>query len=90
MTTTEDNNSTSIGRRLNSDAISEGYRWTCPFCGKSRTNTSTGEAGKSNAVAALRTHIIASDGADHGPKNEYPADADQHTLSEHVTRVEGR
>lgn len=67
-----------------------GYRWECPYCGASRLNTSEEESGEENAIAALRTHIVASDGADHGPENEYPADYDAVDLAEHVVRVDGR
>lgn len=90
MPTIEDNNPPSIDRLQNGNSLREGYRWTCPFYGKFRTNKSTGEAGKSNAITALRTHLLASDGADHGLKNEYPTDADRLTLSEYVIRAEDR
>lgn len=63
-----------------------GYRWTCPFCGESRLNTSDGERAEANAISALRTHIVASDGADHGPRNEFPSDVPL-TLSDHVSAV---
>lgn len=67
-----------------------GFRWECPFCGTSRLNTSEDRSGEENALAALRTHILASDGIEHGPKNEYPADFDPGALAEHVVRVDRR
>ena len=67
-----------------------GFRWDCPFCGTSRLNASDDASGKQNAIAALRTHIVASDGGEHGPKNEYPADFDPRELAEHVVGVDGR
>lgn len=69
-------------------ATDGGFRWECPLCGMSRLNASKDESGEKNALAALRTHIIASDGTEHGPKNEYPADFDHETLAEHVVRVD--
>lgn len=68
----------------------KGFRWTCPFCGTSRLNASGDESGRENALAALRTHIVASDGAGHGPRNEYPGAIDDVTLAEHVDPVDGR
>lgn len=65
-----------------------GFRWECPFCGTSRLNASDDESGQDNALAALRTHIVASDGIEHGPKNEYPVDFDPGTLAEHMERVD--
>lgn len=64
-----------------------GHEWTCPYCGKSRLNKSGDEAGLENAIVALRTHIIASDGAEHGPVNEFPRD-EMLDLSEHVVEVD--
>ena len=60
-----------------------GYRWECPFCGQSRTNTTGGETGQRRAVGALRSHIIASTGERHGPQNECPA-TETVDLVEHV------
>lgn len=64
-----------------------GFRWTCPFCGKSRLNRTDGEEGRKNATAALRTHIMASGGDEHGPRNGFPTD-DIPALAEHVTEAE--
>lgn len=72
-----------------SGSFEEGYRWTCPICGKSRLNRSNGDEGEENAIAALRTHVMASDGAGHGPLNEYPAEFEREKLTNHVLRVEG-
>lgn len=66
-----------------------GFRWKCPLCGKSRLNATEDESGEENAIAAIRTHIVASDGADHGPRGEYPAGFDPRGLAEHVVRVDG-
>lgn len=63
-----------------------GYRWTCPICDQSRLNTS----GEQNGVSALRSHLLASGGAGHGPVNEYPVGFDPDALSEHVVRLGGR
>lgn len=65
-----------------------GYRWECPYCGQTRTNAAASEAGEANALGALRSHIIATDGADHGPHNELPADAETLALSEYVENVQ--
>jgi len=67
--------------------VGEGYRWTCPFCGESTVNKSTGEFGWRNAETALRTHLVATDGADHGPRYEFPLGMDDLELAEHVDRV---
>ena len=64
----------------------EGFRWTCPYCGASRLNKS-GESEEENAVAALRAHILATDGSEHGPKNEYPDGYGSFTPSDYVRRV---
>lgn len=71
------------------DVTEGGYRWSCPFCGTSRLNSSDGERAKENSIAALRSHIIASDGTSHGPRNEFPPDAPL-TLSDHVSAVVDR
>lgn len=63
----------------------EGYEWTCPYCSRSQLNKSRGDAGKQNAIAALRAHIQASDGDGHGPRNGFPTEFV--ALSEHVTKV---
>jgi hypothetical protein len=47
-----------------------------------------GELSQENAVTALRSHIIASDGTEHGPQHELPADLDPSVLSEYVVGVE--
>lgn len=67
----------------------EGFRWECPYCGGSRLNVSKDESGKIHAIAALRTHIMAMDGTEHGPKNEFPADFETLDLAEYVVRVDG-
>lgn len=66
-----------------------GYQWTCPVCGKSKTNQSGGESEGRNAINALRAHIAASDGDGHGPRHAFP-DADALELSEHVVRDDDR
>lgn len=70
-------------------ALDTEFTWDCPFCGKSRTKRSTEEDGAENAVTALRSHIISSDGGGHGPRNELPADSEL-PLLEYVYRVDGR
>lgn len=67
-----------------------GFRWECPFCGTSRLNASEHESGEENAISALRTHVIASDDADHGPTGEYPAGFDPGDLADHLAREDGR
>lgn len=69
------------------DAHSEGWEWTCPYCERSRVNISTGEDGEKNAIAALRTHIMASDGAEHGPRNEFPAHLEGLELTDYVVKI---
>lgn len=68
----------------------EGFRWECPYCGASRVNGSDHESGEANAIAALRTHVVASDGAKHGPRNEFPADFDTVELADYVSKVDSR
>ena len=67
-----------------------GYEWTCPFCESSRLNATGGDAGMENAIRALKTHVMASADAEHGPRNEFPADFDALALSEYVVEVDGR
>ena len=76
------------GQRPTLDESASGYRWTCPYCGTSRITTSSGEEGEKNAMAALRTHIHASDGDGHGPRNSFPPEF--LALSEHVVEVDRR
>lgn len=73
----------------NHSAPRGGFRWTCPYCGASRLNKSR-ESKEENAIAALRTHILASDGSEHGPTNEYPDEYGSLTFSDHVVRVARR
>lgn len=63
-----------------------GHRWECPYCGDSRVNKASGESGKNYAISALRTHIFASDGAEHGPRNEFP-DGESLDLADYVVEV---
>lgn len=63
----------------------DGFRWECPVCEKSRVNAADDE---DNAVSALQTHLTASSGDGHGPRNEMPSDLDSSTLSAHVVRVD--
>ena len=67
-----------------------GYRWTCPFCGTSRSNPAGEEADEGNAVTALRSHVRASDGDGHGPSSAYPDGFDPATFDEHVVGVDRR
>lgn len=73
----------------NHSAPRGGFRWTCPYYGASRLNKS-GESEEENAIAALRAHILATDGSEHGPTNEYPDECGFLTLSDHVVRVAER
>lgn len=59
-------------------------RWTCPFCGESRTSLVAGGGRREGAMNSLRTHIRATDGNGHGPKHQYPMDPDSLALAEHV------
>ena len=76
------------GQRRTLDESESGYRWTCPYCGTSRTTASTGEDGEKNAMAALRAHVHASVGDGHGPRNSFPPEF--LALSRHVVEVERR
>lgn len=67
-----------------------GFRWTCPYCGKSQLNRSAGDAGESNAIAALRNHIVATAGKGHGPVDELPEGDDSSSLAAHVDEVRER
>ena len=87
MTTTDDNHAGSIGRPTNGDALAGEYRWTCPICGASRTNRGEPETGRRNAIAAIRTHVLASDGDGHGPPNGYPDEVTASTFVDHVEEV---
>lgn len=69
---------------------SEGFEWTCPFCDQSRFNVSEDESGNENAVSALRSHILASGGAGHGPVNAYPPEFDPESLADHVVPLDRR
>lgn len=89
MTTTDENGTDSRPRVRNGSSTDGGYEWTCPYCGQSRFNTSDGEGGEENAIAALRSHIFASDDPEHGPRNEGPTDGNL-ALADHVVRVDGR
>lgn len=64
-----------------------GYQWTCPYCGESRVNKLGDDGGKEGAIAALRTHIQASDGGGHGPRHSFPSES--LTFSEFVAREVG-
>lgn len=72
------------------DPAIAGYRWTCPFCGASRLNTSEVGAGMENAVKALQTHVMASSDDEHGARNEFPPDFDSLDLAAYVVAVDGR
>ena len=66
------------------------YRWTCPFCGTSRSNPAGEEVDERNAITALRSHVLASDGDGHGPQNAYPEGFDPSSLGERVVRIDRR
>lgn len=74
------------GSRVSSD----GFEWSCPFCGQSRLNVSEDGSGNENAVSALRSHILASEGSGHGAVNAYPPEFDPETLADHVDRLDRR
>lgn len=65
-----------------------GYQWTCPFCGASRLNRSEQGEGPENAITALRSHILATNGIDHGPRNTIPDEDGAPTLDDHVVCVD--
>ena len=67
-----------------------GYRWTCPYCGKSQLNRSAGESGEANAIAALRSHVMATAEKGHGPVDELPESDDPAGLAAHVDEVRER
>lgn len=89
MNAIENGKAGSTGNPKNVPSPPAGYEWTCPYCGKSRLNRSGGEDAARNAVAALRTHIYATDGGEHGSRNEYPTD-EPLPLSDYVVEVEDR
>lgn len=68
----------------------DGFKWECPYCGASRINASDNGSGEANAITALRTHIVASDGVEHGPRYEFPADFDTVELADYVVSVDSR
>jgi len=65
-----------------------GFRWEYPLCGKSRLKVSIDESEEEDAINALRAHIFASVGTNHGPRNEYLPDFDREDLAEHVISVQ--
>lgn len=89
MTSTGDDGSYPTDRQRSETPPAGGFRWTCPLCGKSNVNRVNDGSGKQNATAALRTHILATDGNGHGSRNEFPAEPglDGLVLAEHVVRV---
>lgn len=87
MTTREYVSTDAMGRPRNESPAREGFEWNCPCCGKSELNTSNGESGRQNATSSLRTHILASDGNEHGPKGEYPTEEGLPPFDEYVVEV---
>lgn len=67
----------------------ESVRWTCPFCGLSRVKPSMDGSAEENALVALRTHVVSSEGDGHGAQYEYPPAFDPATLADHVTSEDG-
>lgn len=65
------------------------FKWVCPFCDTSRVNVSNAEGGRENAIAALQGHILASDGAAHGPRNRFPDGFEDIDLPENIVRIDG-
>ena len=61
-----------------------GFRWTCPICSASRLNATENDDGEDHAIAALQAHILATDDAEHGPRNEFPRAFDDLYLAAHV------
>ena len=91
MTTNPGENQTGSRDRVTNGWVEiAGYEWTCPICGQSRMNNQSGPDGEENAIAALRTHIVASDGSEHGPRNESPPALDTLSLEEYVVEVSGK
>ena len=90
MTQTDYTSNDSTGRPKNRNAHSGIFEWTCPHCGETRLNTSMDGSGEANAITALRVHIYASDGPEHGPRRQYPTGYDVRTLAEHVVEVDSR
>lgn len=43
-----------------------------------------------NAITALRSHVLASDGGGHGLQNAYPEGFDPSSLGERVVRIDRR
>lgn len=58
-------------------------KWVCPYCGESSVERCPREDREQRAVAALRSHILTSDGDGHGPQTESPVDSER-TLCESV------
>ena len=67
-----------------------GYRWTCPVCGATKLNQTVDGSGRTNAINALRAHLVATDGDEHGARNQYPDGFDPDALVDHVSRVDRR
>lgn len=63
-----------------------GYRWECPYCGETRSNTMSTRG--DNAFRALRTHVYLSDGDGHGDGASYPDGLSTEELGRHVKPVE--
>lgn len=71
------------GDEGSSSASKNGYRWECPFCGKSRRKLRDEESAIQNAITALRMHILATNAAEHGSRYSLPAEFDV-DLANHV------
>lgn len=58
-------------------------RWTCPLCGITRVCVRNDTA--CNSISNnLRTHIRATDDADHGPHGDVPSEMEAVELDEYV------
>ncbi|MDL5362131.1 hypothetical protein [Halalkalicoccus sp. NIPERK01] len=68
-------------------ALETEFKWICPYCRKSRIERyAQGRRGEKEAIAALRSHIVDSEGDGHGPRNEAPVDTER-TVFEYVCQV---
>lgn len=86
LTQPNDDTPTSSEQQNTDASPSEGYKWTCPYCGTSRVNTASVADGQGNAIVALRNHITTSVGGGHSQQNKFPTE--NVSLADYVTWVE--
>lgn len=67
-------------------ASEEGYRWECPYCDMEQVNTMSEEG--QNALRALKSHILLTDGDGHGGVGSYPDENIEDELPQYLTPLD--